>query len=330
MAADPIIEAACVRKSFGATRALDGLDLTAGRGRVLGLLGPNGAGKTTLVRIFATLLRPDAGRVSIGGADVVGQPVAVRRMIGLAGQHAAVDETLTGRENLQMVGRLYRLTARQASSRAAGVLARLSLGDAADRLVRTYSGGMQRRLDVGATLVGGPRVLLLDEPATGLDPAARMELWAFLRDLVSDGTTILLTTQQLEEADHLADDIVIIDRGKVIARGSPAELKARLGEDKVEVTLTHSGELAAAARLLAPLAATPPGTDAVAARITLRARAAGNAVAAVVRALDEAGIAIADVRLRSPGLDEVFLAVTGQRRPPDQATPRHGRERAAR
>ena len=157
MAADPIIEASSVRKSFGATRALDGLDLTAGRGRVLGLLGPNGAGKTTLVRIFATLLRPDAGRVSIGGADVVGQPVAVRRMIGLAGQHAAVDETLTGRENLQMVGRLYRLTARQASSRAAGVLARLSLGDAADRLVRTYSGGMRRRLDVGATLVGGPR-----------------------------------------------------------------------------------------------------------------------------------------------------------------------------
>jgi ABC-2 type transport system ATP-binding protein len=234
-----MIEATGVGKSFGKTRALDGLDLAVAENRVTGLLGPNGAGKTTLIRILATLLKPDEGQVRVAGYDVVAQPLAVRRAIGLAGQYAVVDETLTGRENLEMTGQLYRLSHRTARQRAAEVLDRLSLTDAADRPVRTYSGGMRRRLDLGASLVGRPPVLLLDEPTTGLDPAARNELWAYIRDLVAEGATLLLTTQLLEEADHLADDIVIINHGTVVAHGSPDELKARLGGERVETVVVR-------------------------------------------------------------------------------------------
>ncbi len=232
-----MIEATGVGKAFGRTRALDGMYLAVGENRVTGLLGPNGAGKTTLIRILATLLRPDKGQVRVAGYDVIAQPYAVRKTIGLAGQYAVVDQTLTGRENLEMTGRLYRLTRAGAKKQAADVLERLSLTDAADRPVRTYSGGMRRRLDLGASLVGRPKVLLLDEPTTGLDPAARNELWAYIREMVAEGTTLLLTTQQLEEADQLADDIVIIDHGAVIAQGSPDELKARIGGERVEMTV---------------------------------------------------------------------------------------------
>jgi ABC-type multidrug transport system ATPase subunit len=232
LAAEPIIDIAGVRKSFGRTTALDGLTMQVAEGRVAALLGANGAGKTTLVRILATLLAPDAGRVTVAGIDVVRRPVAVRHVIGLAGQHAAVDQTLTGRENLVMIARLYRLPAAQARQRSAEVLERLSLTEAADRPVRTYSGGMRRRLDVGASLVGQPRVLLLDEPSAGLDPAARLELWSFLRGLVAQGATLLLTTQQLEEADHLADAVTIIDHGALVTQGTPEPLKARLRDDR--------------------------------------------------------------------------------------------------
>jgi daunorubicin resistance ABC transporter ATP-binding subunit len=232
-----MIEATGVEKAFGRTRALRGMDLAVAENQVTGLLGPNGAGKTTLIRILATLLKPDKGQVRVGGYDVIAQPYAVRKTIGLAGQYAVVDETLTGRENLEMTGRLYRLTRADARKQAAHVLERLSLADAADRPVRTYSGGMRRRLDLGASLVGRPRVLLLDEPTTGLDPAARNELWAYIRDMVAEGTTVLLTTQQLEEADQLAGDIVIINHGAVVAHGTPDKLKARIGGDRVEMTV---------------------------------------------------------------------------------------------
>jgi ABC-2 type transport system ATP-binding protein len=234
-----MIEATGVQKSFGKTRALGGLDLAVAQNQVTGLLGPNGAGKTTLIRILATLLRPDKGQVRVAGYDVTAQPFAVRRAIGLAGQYAVADETLTGRENLEMTGQLYRLSRRVARKRAAEVLDRLSLTTAADRPVRTYSGGMRRRLDLGASLVGRPPVLLLDEPTTGLDPAARNELWAYIRDLVAEGATLLLTTQLLEEADQLADDIVIIDHGTVVAHGTPDELKARLGGERVETVVVR-------------------------------------------------------------------------------------------
>jgi len=234
-----MIEATGVQKSFGETRALGGLDLAVAENRVTGLLGPNGAGKTTLIRILATLLRPDRGQARVAGYDVTAQPFAVRRAIGLAGQYAVVDETLTGRENLEMTGQLYRLSRRVARERAAEVLDRLSLTTAADRSVRSYSGGMRRRLDLGASLAGRPPVLLLDEPTTGLDPAARNELWAYIRDLVAEGTTLLLTTQLLEEADQLADDIVIINHGTVVAHGTPDELKARLGGERAETIVVR-------------------------------------------------------------------------------------------
>ena len=229
------VEVEGVAVSFGETRALDGVDLTVGTGTVQGLLGPNGAGKTTLVRVLATLLRPDAGSARVFGRDVLRDATRVRALIGLAGQFAAVDGTLTGRENLEMVGRLYRLSRSDARSRAADALERLGLSDAGDRVVRGYSGGMRRRLDLGASLVGRPRLLILDEPTTGLDPQSRNDVWSFIRELVADGTTVLLTTQYLDEADKLADHIVVIDHGKVIANGTPRELKARMGADVLEL-----------------------------------------------------------------------------------------------
>ncbi len=306
-----MIETRQLEKSFGKTRALCGIDLAVAENQVTGLLGPNGAGKTTLIRILATLLRPDRGEVRVAGFDALTEPYAVRRAIGLAGQYAVVDETLTGRENLEMTGRLYRLGRAEARRAAAAVLERFSLADAADRPVRTYSGGMRRRLDLGASLVGRPQVLLLDEPTTGLDPAARQELWAYIADLVAEGTTVLLTTQQLEEADQLASDIVIIDRGTVVAQGPPGTLKARLGDDLLEVTV-GGGQVGTAAAALKALATAAPETDPVTGTVRLRVPAGAGAVPAAVRALDEAGVPVTDVTVRRPSLDDIFLALTGR------------------
>ncbi len=317
-----MIEIDNLRKTFGETLALDGLTFTADEARVFALLGPNGSGKTTTVRILATLLMADSGRAAIGGVDVREQPVAVRRMIGLAGQHAAVDETLTGYENLLMIGRLYRLSARAARESTAEVLERLSLTDAAQRPVRTYSGGMRRRLDVGASLVGRPRVLLLDEPSAGLDPGARLELWSFLRTLLLDGTTILLTTQQLEEADRLADTVTIIDHGKVIAEGSSAELKARLGTETIEITVADPLELHTAARAVLALAVEPIESDLSAGRMTFKAHAGTKALPAAVRLLDDAQIAVEDITALRPSLDDVFMSVVG--RPAQPGDPHQG------
>ena len=312
LTAEPIIDIAGVRKAFGKTTALDGLSMQVAEGQVSALLGANGAGKTTLIRILATLLAPDAGRVTVAGLDVVRRPVAVRRVIGLAGQHAAVDQTLTGRENLVMVARLYRLPAAQARQRSAEVLERLSLTEAADRPVRTYSGGMRRRLDVGASLVGQPRILLLDEPSTGLDPAARLELWSFLRGLVAQGTTILLTTQQLEEADHLAGAIAIIDHGTLVTEGTPEQLKAGLGYETIEVALADPARLPQAAHALEPLAEGALETSELAATISFRAPRGARALPAAVRLLDGAGIAVEDAAARRPSLDDVFISVLGR------------------
>jgi ABC-2 type transport system ATP-binding protein len=304
----PVIEVEDAARAFGATKALDGVDLVVPQGTVQGLLGPNGAGKTTLVRILATLLRPDRGRVRVGGIDVVANPTAVRSIIGLAGQFAAVDEALTGRENLEMVGRLYRLSATQARQRAAESLERLDLTEAADRTVRTYSGGMRRRLDLGASLVGRPLVLLLDEPTTGLDPRTRLDLWDFIRDLVADGTTVLLTTQYLEEADQLADDIVVIDRGRVIAQGSAEELKNRLGGDVLELRVPIA-DVERTLSALAPMAAEEARVEGEHVAVPL-ARGAETVMRAF-RALDERAIVPIELSLRRPSLDDVFLTLTG-------------------
>jgi ABC-2 type transport system ATP-binding protein len=272
---------------------------------------------------LATLLRPDEGQVCVAGLNVVGHPVAVRRTIGLAGQNAAIDSALTGRENLVMIGRLYRLSAPQARSGAEEVLERLSLVDAADRPVRTYSGGMRRRLDVGASLVGRPQVLLLDEPSTGLDPAARLELWSLLAQLVAKGATVLLTTQQLEEADRLADVVTIIDHGSVVAEGSPSELKERLGYETLEVTLADPSGLRQAVEVLRPLASDEMEVDEAAARVTFRAARGTKALASGVRLLDQADIVVEDVTARRPSLDDVFISLLG-RRPEAVASARAG------
>jgi ABC-2 type transport system ATP-binding protein len=310
-----VIEVAGLHKRFGRVRALAGVHLTVEDGTVLGLLGHNGAGKTTLVRILATLVRPDSGRAAVGGFDVAAHPVAVRRLIGLAGQHAAVDGTLTGRENLEVVGRLYRLGRREARRRAADVLDQLGLTDAADRPARTYSGGLRRRLDLGASLVGRPPVLLLDEPTTGLDPASRLDLWSRVRALADEGTTVLLTTQQLDEADHLADRVTVFDRGTVIASGTSAELKGRLGDERVEVTLADRGLLGGAVRQLAAVATAPPWAEPDTGVITVPVRAGSAGLAAAVRLLDDARIAVADIAVHRPTLQDVYLALTGRHEP---------------
>jgi len=306
-----MIEVEGISKSFGETQALAGVDMSVPAGTVQGLLGPNGAGKTTLVRILATLLAPDAGRARVSGVDVQKDPDTVRSLIGLAGQYAAVDETLTGRENLVMVGRLYRLGARLARVRAAESLERLGLAEAADRVVRTYSGGMRRRLDLGASLAGRPRVLILDEPTTGLDPRTRLDMWSFIRDLVAGGTTVLLTTQYLEEADQLADHSIVIDRGQVIASGTSAELKARLGSDLIEIEV-RAAELDRATAALAGLGCGAPVLDQARARITLPVCAPVGDLMAALRSLDTAGIVPVDLGLRRPSLDDVFLSLTGR------------------
>ncbi|MEU6076375.1 ATP-binding cassette domain-containing protein [Micromonospora sp. NPDC047074] len=310
--ADPIVVAEGLHKSFGDTQALRGLDLSVPRGTVCGVLGPNGAGKTTVVRILATLSDPDAGHARIAGYDVVREAGKVRERIGLAGQYAAVDEKLTGRGNLRMFGRLYHLSRREAHRRADELLDRFGLMDAADRTVAGYSGGMRRRLDLITSLILRPEVLFLDEPTTGLDPRSRGEIWDSIRELVADGTTVLLTTQYLDEADHLADDVVVIDHGRVIATGTPDELKATIG-DRLDVTLEDPAALPAAATVLHTLVGTEPTTDAD--RLSVALPATGLRLADIVRALDHAGVAAADVSLRRPTLDEVFLRLTDRKEP---------------
>ncbi|MCW3013857.1 MAG: hypothetical protein JWO02_949 [Solirubrobacterales bacterium] len=311
----PMISAETLVKSFGSTVALAGVDITVQRGTVLGLLGRNGAGKTTLVRILATLLAPDVGSARIDGADVVRNAHAVRARIGLAGQFAAVDETLTGRENLELVGRLYGLRRHEARARAREVLERLTLTAAADRMVITYSGGMRRRLDLGASLVGRPLVLIMDEPTTGLDPGTRIELWKFIEELVREGTTLLLTTQYLEEADRLADRIAVIDRGRMVAEGSPDELKQRLGGDVLEVRSAEFGDLDRLVSLLAGLGSGRPVADVRGQRVTLPTTDRVATLLAAARRIDEAGIQVDDISLRRPSLDDVFLALTTRPEP---------------
>ncbi|HYY20938.1 MAG TPA: ATP-binding cassette domain-containing protein [Thermoleophilaceae bacterium] len=306
------IEVEGLRKSFGEVNALDGLDLVGPEGAVLALFGPNGAGKTTLVRALATLLRPDSGRALVLGRDVVADPFGVRREIGLAGQFAAIDEVLTGRENLEMVGRLYHLRRAEARRRAAEVLERFGLAQAADRRASTYSGGMRRRLDLAATLVGRPRVLFLDEPTTGLDPRSRAELWELIGELRARGTTILLTTQYLEEADRLAQLIAVIDQGRIVAEGTARELKERVGHDRVIVRVSDAGRTDDARAALAALASDGPPEVRGDAELSLPMTDA-DIPAAAVRALDRAGVGVAGLEVRTPTLDDVFLTLTGRR-----------------
>ncbi len=323
--ADAMIHVVDLGRSYGTTVALDGVDLVVPTGTVMGLLGPNGAGKTTLVRILATLLRPDRGRARIDGIDVVHGADEVRRRIGLAGQHAAVDDVLTGEENLRMVAMLYGLRRREADRRAGEVLERLGLTAVARRAVRTYSGGMRRRLDLGASLVGGPRVLLLDEPTTGLDPASRLDLWEFIAQLVREGTTVLLTTQYLEEADELADRITVIDRGQAIAQGTPNELKSRLGGDVVEVHLQDRIDLTFAARLLDDVARVGVQVDERRAVVSVPVgdRRGVDVLADAVQRLDAQRVPTIDLTIRRPSLDDVFLHLVGRSDPGEPRPDRH-------
>jgi len=308
----PIIEANGLTKHYGRVHALDGLDLTAEPGRVVALLGPNGAGKTTFVRAVATLVRPDGGSLHVAGVDVARDPARVRRLIGLAGQYAAVEPVMTGRENLEMVARLFGLSRRDARRASERVLADFDLTDAADRLVKTYSGGMRRRLDLGASMVGSPRLLLLDEPTTGLDPRSRIELWESIRALVADGTDVLLTTQYLDEADQLATDVVIIDHGQVVASGTPAELKAKAGRDVIELHLRDEAMLDEAGHALVSLGADAPRIDRATRRVSVPVEDGTDRLTDAVRVLDDARIRVDDIGLRRPTLDEVFLALTGK------------------
>jgi ABC-2 type transport system ATP-binding protein len=315
----PAILAEGLQKSYGKTRALDGLDLSVEEGTVLGLLGPNGAGKTTAVRILTTLLIPDAGRAEVAGLDVVRQAGELRALIGLTGQYAAVDEYLTGRENLEMVGRLYHLSKKQARGRADELLERFDLVDAATRLVKTYSGGMRRRLDLAASLVFSPPVLFLDEPTTGLDPRSRITMWDIIGELVSGGTTLLLTTQYLDEADRLADRIAVVDAGRVIAEGTSAELKARVGGESLEVTVAGGNGLSEAASVLERYAHGDGGVRVDAGRQYVGTTVAGGPglLAAVVRDFDAAGVQVEELGLHRPTLDDVFLTLTGHAAEPE-------------
>ncbi len=298
-------------KKFGRTTALAGVDLSVAEGTVLGLLGPNGAGKTTVVRILATLLKADAGRATVAGLDVAEQPALVRAIIGLTGQYAAVDEYLTGFENLEMVGRLYHLGGKESRIRAQDLLERFDLTDAARRPAKTYSGGMRRRLDIAASLIARPRVLFLDEPTTGLDPRSRQGMWEFIAGLVSDGTTILLTTQYLEEADRLADQMVVIDHGTVIARGTGDELKAQVGGQRLEFVAARSDDLVALSDLLAPLAIGVPMVDEQLRTVSVPVTGGADDLAAALDSWRGSGIELMDVGLRRPDLDDVFLTLTG-------------------
>jgi ABC-2 type transport system ATP-binding protein len=292
-------------------RALDGVDLNVPEGTVMGLLGPNGAGKTTAVRILATLLKPDSGRATVAGFDLARQPDDIRRVIGLSGQYAAVDENLTGSENLWLFGRLYQLSSAEATRRAKELLEQFDLVDAADRVVKTYSGGMRRRLDLGSALIGRPRLLFLDEPTTGLDPRSRIGMWDVIRGLVREGVTLLLTTQYLEEADELADRIVVIDHGKIIARGTADELKSEVGGERIEVVIHERDAIPRAREILSRDCAGDVTIDEHTRRLTAPTSAGAGALVQVVRDFDEAGIRIDDIALRRPTLDDVFLSLTG-------------------
>ncbi len=309
---DYAVQAEGLRKRYGQTEALRGVDLNVERGTILGLLGPNGAGKTTTVRILTTLLKPDGGQARVAGYDVVREAEQVRYRIGLAGQAAAVDELLTGRGNLEMVGRLYHLPARDARRRADELLERFDLTEAANRIAKGYSGGMRRRLDLAASLVAAPPILFLDEPTTGLDPRSRLGMWAIIEELVAGGTTVLLTTQYLEEADQLADRIVVIDTGQVIASGTADELKAQIGGEQIDIVVHEAAHLAGAVEALSRIGSGVPHVDEDARRVTVPVRGGAAALVEVVRELDLVGIAVEDLALRRPTLDEVFLALTGQ------------------
>jgi ABC-2 type transport system ATP-binding protein len=309
VSADCAIEAEGLVKAYGKVRALDGVDLSAPVGTVLGLLGPNGAGKTTAVRILTTLLPADGGTARVAGVDVAREAPLLRRKIGLAGQYAAVDENLTGTENLQMVGQLYHLPKGQPKQRAAELLESFDLADAGGRLVRTYSGGMRRRLDLAAALVARPPVIFLDEPTTGLDPRSRIGLWETIEGRVAEGTTVLLTTQYLDEADRLADRISVIDHGKVIAEGTSDELKDQVGGEALEITLESADQVAAAIAALAGFCSAPPESDGVVLRVPVAQRQ--GTIAAAVQRLNDAGVGIDDIAMRRPTLDDVFLTLTG-------------------
>ncbi|GAA3441144.1 ATP-binding cassette domain-containing protein [Planomonospora venezuelensis] len=327
----PAIVAEGLRKEYRQTRALEGFDLTVPEGSVCGLLGPNGAGKTTAVRILSTLLEFDGGRAEVAGFDVVRQAAQVRYRIGVTGQHAAVDEILTGRQNLEMFGRLYHLGAAGARRRADELLERFGLAGTAGKSVKHYSGGMRRRLDLAASLIMAPQVLFLDEPTTGLDPRGRIEVWEAVRSLVAEGTTVLLTTQYLDEADRLADRIVVLDKGRMIAEGSPDRLKSTIGGDQLDLVITDAAELDRAARVVAGVCGaepeTRPDTRGITAPVRHRAATlAATTLVEAVRALDEAGIAVEDIALRRPTLDEVFLRLTGHPAGPgEEAGPGGGR-----
>ncbi|MFD5630986.1 MULTISPECIES: ATP-binding cassette domain-containing protein [unclassified Streptomyces] len=323
-------------KTFGDVRALDGVDLDVPEGTVLGLLGPNGAGKTTAVRCLTTLLRPDSGKAIVAGVDVLKDPDAVRRRVGLSGQFAAVDEYLTGRENLQMVGQLYQMRAKAAKVRAEELLQQFNLADAADRTAKTYSGGMRRRLDLAAALVVSPPVMFMDEPTTGLDPRNRQQLWEVIKQLVSGGTTLLLTTQYLEEADHLAHDICVVDHGRVIARGTADQLKAQTGGERVEVVVHEREHIATASAILNKYSLRGVGKGETTVedhtrKITTPVSGGAKLLAEVIRELDTHGIEIDDIGLRRPTLDDVFISLTGhaaeERQEADEAAGGKGRKK---
>ncbi|TDC13118.1 ATP-binding cassette domain-containing protein [Streptomyces sp. 8K308] len=316
----PVIETRGVTKSFGATKALDGIDISVERGRVLGLLGPNGAGKTTLVRVLTTLLRPDSGRARVADCDVVKDAATLRSRIGLAGQYAAVDELLTGRENLELVGLLYHIGRAERRRRAREVLEAFALQDAADRPVRTYSGGMRRRLDLGACLVGRPPVLFLDEPTTGLDLRTRNQLWRFIRELVAGETTVLLTTQYMEEAEFLAHHIAVLDDGRVIAQGTADELKSQVGGDVLDVRVTRREDLSRAAEVMSRVAGADAQTEPESLRVTAPTTGGTDALIAAGQELGRVGVPLRDLALRHPSLDDVFLTFTGASgdEPPDE------------
>jgi ABC-2 type transport system ATP-binding protein len=324
------IQARGVEKSFGSVQALAGVDLDVAQGSVVGLLGPNGAGKTTMVRVLTTLLTPTAGTAKVGGFDVVTQADEVRKTIGLTGQYAAVDEYLTGRENLLLFGALYHLPARKVKDRAAELLEQFNLTDAGDRTLKTYSGGMRRRLDLAASLIAAPSILFLDEPTTGLDPRSRLGMWEVINGLVAQGTTVLLTTQYLEEADQLASSIVVIDKGLVIANGTSDELKSQVGGDRLEVVLADSAQLPAAQDALAGLASGDIITTEISRSLLAPISGGSVLLPEAIRALDAAGVRFDDIALRRPTLDDVFLALTGHVAEEEAETPtKRGRRRKA-